>query len=203
MYTKFRIFLIIVLLFTFSNYDISLANTERNIQVDNTIVKNNQRIDAETILSYLNLSSGDKVNYEILNKKLKEMYKLGLFADIKFRVSNNNLIVIIKENPMINNVHFIGNNKIKKDVIKEEIKLKPRNVYQKKELQDAVNIIRDLYKRSGYFAAKIKTDIENLSQNLDIIVEFNVVSYMYMETYGGASIQLYSSLLKKSSHIIF
>ena len=111
MYTKFRIFLIIILFFTFSNYDISLANTERNIQVDNTIVKNNQkidlanterniqvdniivknnqRIDTETILSYLNINSGDRVNYEILNRKLKEMYKLGLFSDIKFRISNN------------------------------------------------------------------------------------------------------------------
>ena len=66
MYTKLRIFFIIVLLFTFSKNDISLANTERNIQVDNIIVKNNQRIDTETILSYLNLNPGDKVNYEIL-----------------------------------------------------------------------------------------------------------------------------------------
>jgi len=73
----------------------------------------------------------DRVNYEILNRKLKKMYKLGLFSDIKFRVSNNNLIVLIKENPMINNINFIGNNKIKENVIKEEIKLKPRNVYQK------------------------------------------------------------------------
>ena len=68
MYTKFRIFFIIVLLFTFSKNDISLANTERNIQVDNIIVKNNQRIDTETILSYLNINSGDRVNYEILNR---------------------------------------------------------------------------------------------------------------------------------------
>ena len=109
MYTKFRIFLITILLFTFSNYDISLANTERNIQVDNIIVKNNQRIDTETILSYLMINPGDSVNYGILNRKLKEMYKLGLFSDIKFRVSNNNLIVLIKENPMINNVYFVGN----------------------------------------------------------------------------------------------
>ena len=52
------------------------------------------------------------------------MYKLGLFADIKFRVSNNNLIVLIKENPMINNVNFVGNKKIKEDIMRKEIKLK-------------------------------------------------------------------------------
>ena len=40
---------------------------------------------------------------------------------------------------------------MKDEDIKAEIKLKSRNVYQKKELQDSVGVIRDLYKRSGYF----------------------------------------------------
>ena len=38
------------------------------------------------------INSGDSVNYEILDSKLKNMYKLGLFADIKFRIIQNNLI---------------------------------------------------------------------------------------------------------------
>ena len=174
MNSRFSIFLILILFLTFLSSNFALSDTARKIEIKDIIVKNNQRIDVETILSYLNLSSGDQVNYEILNKKLKEMYKLGLFSDIKFRVSNNDLLVLIKENPMINNVNFIGNSKIKGDLIRKEIKLKSRNVYQKKELQDAVNIIRDLYKRSGYFSAKVKPNISNLSQNrIDITIKIN------------------------------
>jgi len=124
MHLKLRTFFVIFLFFILFNYNFSFAapesnvkatDSERNIEVDKIIVKNNQRIDTETIISYLGLKIGDKVNYKILNTKLKEMYKLGLFSDIKFRVSNNNLIVLIKENPMINNVNFIGNKKIKED----------------------------------------------------------------------------------------
>ena len=113
MNSKFSIFLILILFFIIINHKLALAdnNTQRNIQINDIIVKNNQRIDTETILSYLNLNSGDRINYEILNRRLKEMYKLGLFADIKFRVSGNTLIVLIKENPMINNIEFIGNKK--------------------------------------------------------------------------------------------
>ena len=182
MKSRFNI-LILILLFTLLNYNFSLANTERNIQINDIIIKNNQRIDKETILSYLKLDSGDHVNYEILNKKLKDMYNLGLFADIKFRISNNNLIVIIKENPMINNVDFIGNKKIKEEQITAEIGLKSRNVYQKKELQDALEIIRDLYKRSGYFSAKIKANITNLSQNrIDITFKINEGSKIKIKT---------------------
>ena len=171
---KFRILLFITLFFIFFNYSPSFAASEKNIKINNIIVKDNQRIDTETVISYLGINTGDKVNYKILNRKLKKMYSLGLFSDIKFRVSNNNLIVIIKENPMINNVNFIGNKKIKEDVIRKEIKLKSRNVYQKKELQDALSIIRDLYKRSGYFSAKIKPNISTLTQNrIDITIKIN------------------------------
>ena len=183
MHLKLRTFFVIFLFFILFNYNFSFAapesnvkatDSERNIEVDKIIVKNNQRIDTETIISYLGLKIGDKVNYKILNTKLKEMYKLGLFSDIKFRVSNNNLIVLIKENPMINNVNFIGNKKIKEDIMRKEIKLKSRNVYKKEELQDAISIVRDLYKRSGYFSAKIKTKISNLSQNrIDITIKIN------------------------------
>ena len=91
----------------------SVKTETKNIVVDNIEIRNNERIDSETIISYLNIEKGDSINYEILNSKLKDMYKLGLFADIKFRIIQNNLIVIIKENPVINNITFSGNKKIK------------------------------------------------------------------------------------------
>ena len=172
--SRFSIFIILIVVFTIFSAKLSFSNTGRNIQITDIIVQNNQRIDKETILTYLGIEPGDKVNYQILNKKLKEMYGLGLFADIKFRVSGDTLIVLIKENPMINNIDFIGNKRIKEDAMRSEIKLKSRNVYQKSEVQDTIVLIRDLYKRSGYFSAKIKAQINRLSQNrIDITFKIN------------------------------
>ena len=172
--SRFSIFIILIVFFTIFSAKLSFSNTGRNIQITDIIVQNNQRIDKETILTYLGIEPGDKVNYQILNKKLKEMYGLGLFADIKFRVSGDTLIVLIKENPMINNIDFIGNKRIKEDAMRSEIKLKSRNVYQKSEVQDTIALIRDLYKRSGYFSAKIKAQINRLSQNrIDITFRIN------------------------------
>ena len=174
MRSRFSIFLILIVVFTIFNAKLSFSNTNRNIQISNIVVQNNQRIDKETILSYLGIEPGDNVNYQILNTKLKKMYGLGLFADIKFRVSGDTLVVLIKENPMINNIEFIGNSKVKEDAMRAEIQLKSRNVYQKSEVQDTIGIIRDLYKRSGYFSAKIKAQVSRLSQNrIDITFRIN------------------------------
>ena len=53
----------------------SVKTETKNIVVDNIEIRNNERIDSETIISYLNIEKGDSVNYEILNSKLKNMYK--------------------------------------------------------------------------------------------------------------------------------
>ena len=162
----------LILCFAMSNKYIS-AEDKRTI-INNITVKNNQRIDTETIISYLNLEKGDQVNYQILNKKLKELYKLGLFADIKFRVKNNNLIVTVKENPMLNSITFTGNKRIKDDIIQSEISIKPRNVFKQEDLNQTLDVIREIYKRSGYFSAKFKTDISKLSQNrVDVDIRIN------------------------------
>ena len=58
-------FLLIFSIFFFNNN--SYSNTQRNIEIKDIIVKNNQRIDTETIISYLNIDPGDPVNYQILN----------------------------------------------------------------------------------------------------------------------------------------
>ena len=89
----FKVILFLIILF----FPLHLKAEEKKIVINNVFVKNNQRIDTETILSYLNVDKGDKVNYRVLNKKLKEMYALGLFADIKLRVVNNDLIILVKE----------------------------------------------------------------------------------------------------------
>ena len=160
-----KIFLLSIFLIYFtSSFNFSYAE-ERNVLVKNVLIKNNQRIDTETVLSYVGIKKGDSVNYEILNLKLKEMYKTGLFADIKFRIVQNELIVLIIENPVVNNITISGNDKIKTDLLTTEIKLKSREVFKKKQLQDTLDIFRSLYKQAGFFSAVFQPKISKLSQN--------------------------------------
>jgi outer membrane protein assembly factor BamA len=68
MYSRINLLLVLIILFTIFSSKLSFSNTDRNIQITDIIVQNNQRIDKETILSYLNIEPGDKVNFQILNK---------------------------------------------------------------------------------------------------------------------------------------
>ena len=68
-----------------------------------------------------------------------------------------------------------GNKSIKNDQIIPELSLRSRNVYQKKDVQEAANTIRSLYKRSGYFSAKIKPSISPSKSTRDSISSFNKI----------------------------
>ena len=171
-----KIFLLSIFLIYFtSSFNFSYAE-ERNVLVKNVLIKNNQRIDTETVLSYVGIKKGDSVNYEILNLKLKEMYKTGLFADIKFRIVQNELIVLIIENPVVNNITVSGNDKIKTDLLTTEIKLKSREVFKKKQLQDTLDIFRSLYKQAGFFSAVFQPKISRPCPK--IIVTISIPRYL-------------------------
>ncbi len=125
-----------------------------------------QRIEEETILSYLNLKVGDPYSGETVNSSLKKLYATGLFADVVIsRLGNDSIEIKVVENPIINRVAFEGNLRIKDEVLDSETQLRSRVVYTRTRVQNDVKRILEVYRRSGRFAAKVEPKIIQLDQN--------------------------------------
>src|SRR5690349_23150176 len=71
-----------------------------------------QRIEPETVRSYLLLQPGDAWDVERIDRSLKALFATGLFADVKLIREGNTLVVRVVENPIINRIAFEGNSKI-------------------------------------------------------------------------------------------
>ncbi len=139
----------------------------REIRIDGA-----QRLERETVLSYLTISAGDWVDSEKLDASLKALYATGLFADIQLIVEGDTLVVQIIENPIVNRVTFEGNDAISKEDLEKEVQLKSRLVYTLPKVQKDVQRILDLYRRSGRFAATVDPKIVVLEQNrVDVVFE--------------------------------
>lgn len=135
-------------------------------------VEGAQRLEAETVVSYLSIAKGDEASSEKLDASIKSLYATGLFADIELRVENSVLIVEVVENPIINRVTFEGNDAISKEDLEKEVKLKPRLVYTLPRVQKDVQRILDLYRRGGRFAATVEPKLVQQEQNrVDLIFE--------------------------------
>ena len=142
--------------------------------IGNVRIEGIQRIEPETVRSYLLLQAGDPWDPERVDRSLKALFATGLFADVKLTREGNTLVVRVVENPIINRIAFEGNSKLADKDLNAEIQLRPRVVYTRTRVQNDVRRILELYRRRGRFAATVEPKIIQLSENrVDLVFEIN------------------------------
>lgn len=124
-----------------------------------------ERIEESTILSYLDIKPGDAPGREDLDRSLKNLFATGLFADVSLTQDGNVLNVHIVENPVINQIAFEGNDKLKDDELLAEIQMRPRQVFTRTKVQGDVTRLYQIYRRNGRFSVNIEPKIIKLDQN--------------------------------------
>ena len=136
-------------------------------------VRGNQRLEPETIRSYANLSPGQSYTAESLDQALKDLYATQLFADVQITgAESGDLVIAVRENPVINRIILEGNKRLKDDKINPEIKLAPRQIFTRSAVRADVDRILELYRRQGRFAARVEPKIVQLDQNrVDVVFE--------------------------------
>ena len=141
----------------------------REIRIEGT-----QRIEQETIRSYMRVNPGDRFDPVKLDRSLKNLFSTGLFADVTLRREGSTLVVSVVENPIVNRIAFEGNNRLDDDTLSGEISLRPRTVYTRTKVQNDVQRILELYRRSGRYAATVDPKVIQLDQNrVDVVFEIN------------------------------
>lgn len=142
--------------------------------VEEIAVEGTQRIEPETVRSYMLIKEGDPLDADRVNESLKGLYATGLFADVTLRREGNALIVRVVENPIINRIAFEGDKKLEEEILRNEVQLRPRIVYTRTRVQNDVKRILDLYRRTGRFAATVEPKVVQLPQNrVDLIFEID------------------------------
>jgi len=137
-------------------------------------VEGTQRVEPETVRSYMLVQPGDPFDSDRIDRSLKSLFATGLFADVALRREGDTLIVRVVENPIINRIAFEGNHKLSDQTLDAEVQLKPRVVYTRTKVQSDVKRILDVYRRNGRFAASVDPKVIPLEQNrVDLVFEID------------------------------
>jgi outer membrane protein insertion porin family len=169
-------------------------------------VVGNQRVEAETVRSYMNVGFGDVYDPEKVDQALKNLFSTGLFADVSIRREGSTLVVRVVENPIINRMVFEGNKKIKDEDFLKEVQLRPRIVFTRARVQADVQRMLELYRRKGRFGATVEPKVIQLPQNrVDLVFEINegektgiqYISFLGNEAYSDG--ELRSQITTKQS----
>ncbi len=141
----------------------SLLRAEIVTEID---IAGNKRISSETIKMFANISLNDDLSENDLNIILKKLYNTNFFDLVSVKITNKKLFIIVKENPIIQNIDFRG---IKAQKILEGLKknttLKSRSSFNEILLEKDKNEIKIFLKDLGYYFSKIEILKEDLEDN--------------------------------------
>ena len=168
---RLKIILLIIIYIFHINF--SHAQTSDDI-ISNIKIEGNQRVEFDTISSYLNISSGDIFDIDKLNNSLKNLYSTGFFSDVNIIRNGSVILVQVVENPIINRVVFEGNKEIEDEILEAEVSVKSRNLFTRSKIQEDVQRILALYRNEGSLSSTVKPNIISLDQNrVDIVFEID------------------------------
>jgi outer membrane protein insertion porin family len=151
-----------------------IATTAIEGIVESIVVEGTQRVEPGSVMSYMSLRQGIPYDPVTADQSLKTLFETGLFADVRMNWDGSTLTVQVVENPIINQVVFEGDQNIDEDDLVAEVQVAPRMVFTRARVQDDVQRIIELYRRSGRFAATVEPTIIQRPQNrVDLIFEIN------------------------------
>jgi outer membrane protein insertion porin family len=133
-------------------------------------VVGNQRVDADTVRSYVKIRPGERADAQRIDEALRTLYSIGLFEDVNIRVSGSRLVVTVREAQIINRVVFEGNKRVKDEVLNAEIQSKARAALSRATVQADVQRIIEVYRRSGRYDVTVEPQIiERTNNRVDLI----------------------------------
>jgi outer membrane protein insertion porin family len=142
--------------------------------VGRIVVQGNERIDQQTVLSYLPIQVGDTVDPARIDLAVKTLFRTDLFSDVEIGLQGADLIVRVSENPIVNQVVFEGNHGLAESKLRDEVQIRPRGIFTKSRVQADVARIVELYRRSGRISATVTPKIVQLPQKrVDLVFEIN------------------------------
>ncbi|MEH6524862.1 MAG: outer membrane protein assembly factor BamA [Sneathiella sp.] len=150
----------------------SVTHAQLSSIISEIRIDGNQRIEDSTVKSYLLVTEGNPYDRARVDRSLKSLFNTGLFADVSIRQEGTVLIVDVVENPIINRLAFEGNRTLEDEVLSAEIQLRPRIVYTRARVQNDVQRLITVYRRSGRFAATVEPKVILLPENrVDLVFE--------------------------------
>ena len=146
--------------------------TAQTFTISEIEIVGNQRIETETIESYISLSKGQNFEADEINSAYQRVLKSGLFESVTFDENDGVLKVTVVEYPTINRIYFEGNVRIEDTVLEKVLKSKEKYVLDAQTVEQDRKNIAETYAVMGRLAARINPKVIKKSENrVDLIFE--------------------------------
>ena len=109
---------------------------------------------------------GSEVSEELLTEDLKSLYKdTGFFSELEvdvrtFEDSGLEIVYKVVESPKISGINIIGNENLGLGKLKDELTLRPSEIYSDRRRWESERALRQLYHEKGYYLVGTQTHLD-------------------------------------------
>ncbi len=140
-------------------------------------VEGNKTADATIIQINSGLTPGSEITSEDIQKAIRNLWSLNLFSDIKIIIDKEvagglYLTIRVEEYPRLEKIELLGNKKIKKNDIDEELNFYRGQVLSDYQINKARRKLKKMYAEKGFLLAEINTEIYDSESEGKVILRF-------------------------------
>ena len=162
-------FLLLIFLAPFGSTNVYAEDESvENPIISNIIIKGNNRVTNNTILSYSNVEQGDRFSPELVKQIIQNLYETKYFDDISVSLNFNDLIINVSEKPIISKIVITDNNIIEdEDILQalEDVGITNTRPYDKNIFDKIEQELTRLYFDRGRYSATIASKVIELERN--------------------------------------
>jgi outer membrane protein insertion porin family len=155
------------------------AAIEDNKIIKTIEVKGNISVNENVILSQIKSKPGDLFLKDLINEDLRKIYSLGFFSDISIEIEEDKegvtIYFAVIEKFLIKEINIKGNKIIRSSVMLKELGVKVGEVFNKRLVLDSLKSIEGLYKKKGFYNAKVDLDIESHIEERQVTISVKVI----------------------------
>ncbi|MCF8144483.1 MAG: outer membrane protein assembly factor BamA [Deltaproteobacteria bacterium] len=155
-------------------------------EIDSVQVAGNRRIEKAAILAVAGIRAGDRLDYDKLDKDLRDIYKMGFFEDVRMETedgpSGKIVTFHVTEKPSVGKIVFEGNEEVDDDDLKKELGISLYSILDHNEIRQSMNRLKEFYREKGYYNAEIEETTETIPNN-EVMLKYKIKEHdkVYIE----------------------
>ena len=169
-----------VLFFLLSFFSLGLFAQDTVSRIE---IKGNRVISDSKVISAIKVRAGQEYNENIINLDVKALYATGFFDKVNVKRTDlpDGVLVSfeLKEKPVLKEINFVGNKKLRRQRLKDIIKdVVPGVFIDDYRIQDSKRKLKDFYSSKGFNEVAIEHDLvisPDGSAKLDFLIKENRV----------------------------
>lgn len=134
----------------------------------------------EDIANLIPINEGEVFSYKKISNSIKRIYQTGLFSDVKVVKEGKEAIqltFILARKPFIRRIFFQGKREVSRRKMREGLySLREGTSFSEGKLSKAVEELKDVLGKEGYFSPEIKASIEQDPEKSSVDVNFEILS---------------------------